>query len=420
MNKFFSKSLVSVLDQGIFTGTNFILAILLGRWLSQDSYGAYSLAMVVFLLAAGQYVSFLLEPMSVLGPNELKENQASYFRFLVKSHLGLTIFLTIVILLFSQFLTSINNSAIRMMAILLPLILAIWLVRWFYFMQGKPHKSILVSISYFTLIIFGLIVLNNSGILSETNVFIVIGAASLIPSVVVIIKVFKERGGNTLSTRNIINAHWNYGKWIGLASILNWSAIQVFMIFLVVIIDLQAAGGLKSLLNFAQPLEQTSTALGLLLIPIASKMYVDNSVEKYKLVINNVNWILLGIGAIYLLVTWIFREFIFQFAYDGNYQNYADLIPFVILVPMIYALSRGAQIGIRAIRQPKKLLFSYSIAAISTLIIGPLMIFKFGFVGALFGMIITAIVFSTTTNLFYYYHNKENVYGTEISEKVLY
>ena len=148
-----SKGFVSILDQGIFTGTNFLIAILLGRWLSQESYGAYSLAMVIFLLAAGQYISFLLEPMSVLGPNEYKKDLQSYFRFLIKSHIGLTLILAIIILILTGLISSLDYSAIRMMALALPFILVIWFVRWFLFMQGQPHKSLVLSISYLLFII---------------------------------------------------------------------------------------------------------------------------------------------------------------------------------------------------------------------------------------------------------------------------
>lgn len=419
-NKLYSKSIVSILDQGVFTGTNFILAILLGRWLTQEAYGAYSLALVVFLLASGQYISFLLEPMSVLGPNELRSNQVKYFGFLVKSHFGFTLVLTFIILILSALITSINNPATRMMAILLPFILAIWLVRWFYFMQGQPQKSLIVSISYFALVIIGLFVLYNSGNLTSSNVFIVIAVASLVPSIIVALKSLINRDGEPLSASKLILEHWNYGKWIGLASILNWLAIQIFMIFIVVLIDLQAAGGLKSLLNFAQPLEQISTALGLLLIPLTSRFYVDHSTSKYNSIIKNVNWILLAIGVTYLVVLWVLKDVIFFTAYDGNYQEFANLIPLVIVVPIIYSMSRGAQIGIRAIRQPRKLLYSYSVAAASTLILGPLLIHNFGFLGALIGMIITAILFSTTTNLFYYFSNKGKLDEPKISEKVLF
>jgi O-antigen/teichoic acid export membrane protein len=133
-----------------------------------------------------------------------------------------------------------------------------------------------------------------------------------------------------------------------------------------------------------------------------------------------VNWLLVGIGILYLIIILIFREPIFQFAYGGNYIKYIDMIPFVVLVPIIFSMSRGAQIGIRAKRQPKKLLIAYLIAAIATFIIGPLLIYRFGFNGAIAGMVFTAIIFSTSTNILYFYKLRGNKDEKEVSKKILY
>jgi O-antigen/teichoic acid export membrane protein len=37
------KGGMAIVDQGIFSGSNFVLYILLARWLAPDDYGAYAL-----------------------------------------------------------------------------------------------------------------------------------------------------------------------------------------------------------------------------------------------------------------------------------------------------------------------------------------------------------------------------------------
>lgn len=418
MQKIFSKGFTAILDQGIFAGTHFLLAIFLGKMLNQESYGAYSLAMVVFLLAAGQYVSFILEPMSVLGPSDYNRNVSGYFRFLIKSHVGMTSILSIIILIASYLLFILNNSAVRMMALFLPFMLTLWFVRWFLYMQGYPRKSLIISINYSILLFVGLSVLNISGDISEWNVFIVIGLASIIPSLFVIIVNLLKEVKYKINFKSSVNSHWNYGKWIGLASVLNWASIQIYVILIVTMIDLEAAGGLKSIQNFAQPLEQISTALGLLFIPIASRLYVEKSVRKYKFLVYSINGVLVVFGLVYLFVIWNLRDRLFELAYGGKYIEYSLLIPYVVIVPIIVSLSKGAQIGIRATRQPKKLLFAYALSAFTTLTLGPLLIRTYGLLGALFGMIISAIIFSLSTNIFYFFRAKGIKYDKEVSEKI--
>ena len=43
------KGLYAVLDQGLISGSNFLLTILLARWLAPEQYGAYALSFAIFV-----------------------------------------------------------------------------------------------------------------------------------------------------------------------------------------------------------------------------------------------------------------------------------------------------------------------------------------------------------------------------------
>src|SRR3954451_1960960 len=57
-----SKGGLAILDQGLISGSNFLIGILLARWLIPAEYGAFSLAFSVFLLLSYVYQSLLSEP----------------------------------------------------------------------------------------------------------------------------------------------------------------------------------------------------------------------------------------------------------------------------------------------------------------------------------------------------------------------
>src|SRR5256884_9166326 len=44
------KGMYAVLDQGLISGSNFLLGILLARWTGAEQYGAYALAFAIFIL----------------------------------------------------------------------------------------------------------------------------------------------------------------------------------------------------------------------------------------------------------------------------------------------------------------------------------------------------------------------------------
>ena len=56
------KGSLAVADQALISGSNFLIGILLARWLPPEQYGAYALAFSAFLLVSLSYQSLLLEP----------------------------------------------------------------------------------------------------------------------------------------------------------------------------------------------------------------------------------------------------------------------------------------------------------------------------------------------------------------------
>src|SRR3989304_6306184 len=85
----------SVLDQGLFSGANFLLSILLARWLSPEEFGAYAVGFSAFLICFGIYNSLVLDPLMVLGSAESQTTSNEYIKkmFLVQAGTVLIFFL---------------------------------------------------------------------------------------------------------------------------------------------------------------------------------------------------------------------------------------------------------------------------------------------------------------------------------------
>ena len=87
-----SKGILAVLDQGLIAGSNFLVGVLLARWLAPEQYGAYALAFSIFLLLFQIYHSFVLEPMSVFGGSEYRDCLRGYLGQLLWLHLAIALF----------------------------------------------------------------------------------------------------------------------------------------------------------------------------------------------------------------------------------------------------------------------------------------------------------------------------------------
>src|SRR4051794_9190172 len=81
-----TKAFFAIVDQGLISGSNFAMGILLARWLGPTQYGAYALAFATFVLLSLVYQSLLLEPMSVFGPSTYRKNLRGYTGKLIWIH----------------------------------------------------------------------------------------------------------------------------------------------------------------------------------------------------------------------------------------------------------------------------------------------------------------------------------------------
>src|SRR5690349_903079 len=69
-----SKSALALVDQFLNSGSNFLLTILLARWLSAEAYGGYALAFSIYLLGISLQQALVTEPMAVFGPSSYRQN----------------------------------------------------------------------------------------------------------------------------------------------------------------------------------------------------------------------------------------------------------------------------------------------------------------------------------------------------------
>jgi hypothetical protein len=84
------KAFYALSDQGLFASSNFVLNVLLARWLTPEEYGGFALAFSVFLLLAMAHSALLVEPALIFGPGRYGTRQRWYLHRLVLGHAAVT------------------------------------------------------------------------------------------------------------------------------------------------------------------------------------------------------------------------------------------------------------------------------------------------------------------------------------------
>jgi O-antigen/teichoic acid export membrane protein len=396
------KGGLSILDQGLFSGTNFIVSILLARWLPASSYGAFSFVFAIYLFTTGFHSALILEPMSVLGPSKYKGEMPVYLTALFALHFLLTVPLGL-ITMFAGGLLHVSNvellgNALFGAGVALPFLLLVWLVRRVCYIKHAPQHAVFLSAFYAIFALGGFFLLrlpiSNNLMLG----FVWLGLSSLLSSLLSIrlahneiFDVFKASG-----LKRIFNEHWLLGKWLFLSNILDYLAFQSQVFVVTAFMSFSDVASWKALHNFYLPIRQTSIALSTMTLPYLAADYGKTNLKtlkrKGKLILAALS--LLSIS--YFLFLLFFHDPLERLLYAGKYEHVAWLIPSVGFVAILTTFVDGFTVMNRAVQKFRYYVIVMGGSAFVGVFVGPFLVYWFGIIGAVgtmgFAMLIAMLI----------------------------
>lgn len=396
--RWITKGSLAVIDQGLISGSNFLIGILLARWLLPAQYGAYGLAFEIFLLLSFFHQALLLEPQRVFGPSDYPDCLQEYLGVLLWLNVGLAVVVSCVLgiscLLFHAWSRPDNLSgAFAGLTVAAPCILLFWLARGAYYVELSPQGAVSGSAIYCAIAVSSMLLLQKFKLMSPLFAFLLMGCAALISGTVLLIRLNPVLNFRTSGRmwKRVGEQHWEYGRWIlaslgvsSLAGGLYYPLVSGFS-------GLAAVGELKALLNFSLPLAQTLNALTVFLLPYASGVYRQGGLARLRSLI----WKIAGLFATAAIAYWtcliLLRKPILQVLYDGHYTELAHLVPWLALASLPSNLLAVPAVILRAVRSPVSIFGSYCASCIAVLLIGVPAIWAFGLRGALLAMVVSNV-----------------------------
>jgi O-antigen/teichoic acid export membrane protein len=298
-----TKGGFAVLDQGLFAGSNFILNILLARWLTPEEYGAFAVAFSIFLLLGALHTALLTEPMLVFGAGRFSDILNKYFAFLIYGHVGVT--LTIGVLIFTigyvvgLFYSYELQIALWGLACASPMILLLWLVRRAVYVKFKPHLAVVGGFIYLIFILSGLYFLYHNDLLTTFSALLLMGLSSLVVSfwfIRTIKPAWKLRDSNP-TPKEIIHEQWKYSRWAVGTAVLIWIPGNIYYALLPAFVGLEGSAALKAIMNLLMPILHSISAVSILLVPLFSKTIRNGQIDLFKTQIKYALTLFIGWGS---------------------------------------------------------------------------------------------------------------------------
>lgn len=394
-----SKGSLAILDQGLISGSNFVVSILLGRWLMPDQYGVYAVAFATSVLLMIVYQALVLEPMAVFGGSYYRNNLRSYLRSLLKIHLVLSVAIVVALVTAAVLIHRLAGgsglpAAFAGLAIALPGVQLFWLARRSFYLEMSPRQAVSGALLYSFLVLVGLFLANREKILSPFVAFVLMGLGATGTALFMLQKLRTglSRGGIALHDRQTLSRHWSYGRWALAGCIASWIPTYAYYPLLSTFASMTESGQFKALMNFTLPIEQTKAALSMLLLPYVASRHERHGKNGARALGWKITLATAGGTALYWAILIPVRNPIFHALYSGRYGEVTYLLPIVALGSIFAAGTSGLAIALRAMESPYSVFSGFAIATLISFLVGIPSTWVFGLSGALWGSVLADII----------------------------
>ncbi len=385
----------AVMDQGFFAGSNFVLSLLLARWLIPQDYGAFTVAYTVFWLLLSLDNALLIEPMLVFGAGKYEGRMSEYLRVLLYGNLGFAALGSLLLLLAGLvFWLSASNalsSALWGLALAGPFMRFHYLVRRACYVRLKPHLAAFGSALYMALTLFGIYVLYQSSWLSAAAAFGMMGFASCAAGLWLAVRLRVNPTPPLAATQLIhetFKDHWGYGRWAVPTNVLALLSGNIYFLLLPIWWGLEASAALRALLNFVMPVLQAVSALSNLLLPTLVRV---RGRARFAYILRLTLLLFTFGAAVYGALLIIFDDSLVAWIYGGQYSEYADLLWLVGLLPTVYMVVEMLSAALRALERPDRIFLAYAFSTVTALTVGLLFLIITGVSGAVVGILVSQL-----------------------------
>lgn len=394
----------SVFDQGLVSGSNFLLATTLARWMGPVQYGAYAIAFSIFLLIGNMHQAVLLEPMSVFQPSSYAGQRRKYIGSVVCLHVLLSTVLMAVFaaaagVMWLRQSTVLANAMVGLI-FAAPCILLLWTARSASYLDFRPSRAATASFVYCLTLVPALALVYRAQWLTPRTAFLLMGLAALVTGVFLLKRLHPILFGGSPGIREVWRKQWSYGRW-SLAGVgVSWAEVNAYYLWTGTLLGMREAGGLAALISLMLPVTHLIQASGRLLLPYYADLFAKRGPLAVRRVAVRLAFTFLGAAGIYWILIGVFRHQILPLLFGAKFASFAPYVPGATLYILLASASAPQELALRAMRAPATMLRASSISASVSVVGSAIALRLFGMPGAFVSTSIAALLHITLVTTF--------------------
>lgn len=389
----------ALLDQGLISGSNFLMGVILAHWGGPESYGGYMAVFAVFLLIANLYQAILLEPTVVLAFSLFPSRTDRYVRVLLRMHAIFSACFVaaagaVLLLAPRLHMAPPLVNALSGLLISAPCVLLFWLARSFSYIEFSPGGALAGSVVYFGMQTAGLVISYFLGGLTPRRAFLSSACAACAASLY-LLRRYRQSSGpieNEPSLREVWLRQWNFGRWGSGTAAMSWAQLNSMSFTSGYFLGLSGIGALNAMIGLLLPMTQVVNAAVRIALPSVARIYTVHGSDATHWPVLRVGAALTAATTAYCIALAVLHGPLFRIVYGQRFLAFGHLVPIIALSLIPFAVTTACEIGFNGIQQPQASFPVKVVMLFITVPVSTVMTWRFGLTGAALAVTATSTI----------------------------
>jgi len=386
----------ALFDQGLVSGCNFLVSIMVARALTAPQLAHYSLAFITIFAIGTLHRALVTQPMNMLGVAEQPAQLWARYRALLWGQ-GYLLPLNLAVVLCSGWWFFRDAALIAAACLFTLAFLLQEIPRRFHYTDNQIHRAVRLDVLAYggQVLVLAMCLLSDE--LTPARAFLVLSVAPLLSFGLghweitrhghalasVAVKVAHADPGHT--TRGVLAEHWAYANWVMAGLIVMLVSSQVFPFQLSSFATPQAVAAFVAANTIMNGLNVLRLTLGNYLPTQLSKLLADGGAAAMATYVRKV---LLGcavVSVVTLLGLWLLGDGLVDLLFAGKYPDAKGILLPLGAVNLLALLSLVGAVVLQVLRLSRGIFLANGVAALLVVAAGPWLIKSHGLVGAVMG-----------------------------------
>lgn len=406
LSKIYSPLSITLVDQGIVSLANFLVAVLLVRFLGVEAFGVYSLLWMSILFLQSLQTAIIITPMMTIGSKQLSKDKNRYHGAVISHQILFSIVSSIILyvaIVISNFV--VPQWGIINYAFSLSLVSFLSqnqdFLRRLFFLEGRTITALVNDLICYIgrlLVLFVVFISSEPSLKSVFSVMLITLFLSVSLGVMKLSKTTFDYKYNI----EVFKRHWKMSNWLTGSALLMWFSGNYFVVAAAAILGPAAVGVLRASGNIIGMFNVLFLGLENIIPQSFSKRYLltgSSGLRSYLMKLVFIGGALTTLASILLS---FFSESLIIAIYGEESAGNGYVLIWYCAISIFQYFLIPFNIGLRTLENTKPQFVSQVLTMIFSVVTANFLISNFELNGVMFGMLVNQLIMLCVTIVFFF------------------